>query len=110
MKAIHFHGANSLRDREKHTGHEGGAPPLRSENLLPAWYNQQAALKDLVSFFDHVNEEDRFVVEGIFKGAHGALAKAGPLSYLEREIHDFQKYLVSKLCPEKADAAKVAAE
>ena len=50
------------------------------------------------------------MVEGIFKGAHGALAKAGPLSYLEREIHDFQKYLVAKLCPEKVDAAKAAAE
>ncbi len=77
---------------------------------LDAFPNKQAALKDLVSFFDHVNEEDRFVVEGIFKGAHGALAKVGPLSYLEREIHDFQKYLVTRLCPDKTGAAKVAAE
>jgi choline monooxygenase len=77
---------------------------------IAAFPNKKAALKDLVSFFDHVNEEDRFVVEGIFKGAQGALAKAGPLSYLEREIHDFQKYLVSRLCPQKTGAAKVAAE
>ena len=77
---------------------------------IEAFPSKEAALKDLVSFFDHVNEEDRFVVEGIFKGAHGTLAKAGPLSYLEREIHDFQKYLVAKLCPDKAGAAKVAAE
>lgn len=40
---------------------------------------------------------------------HG-YALAVPLSYLEREIHDFQKYLVAKLCAEKAGAAKVAAE
>lgn len=77
---------------------------------LAAFPSKKAALKDLVSFFDHVNEEDRFVVEGIFKGAHGALAKAGPLSFLEREIHDFQKYLVTRLCPEKTGTAKVAAE
>lgn len=77
---------------------------------IDAFPSKEAALKDLVSFFDHVNEEDRFVVEGIFKGAHGALATAGPLSYLEREIHDFQKYLVARLCPGKAGAAKVAAE
>ena len=77
---------------------------------IAAFPSKEAALKDLVSFFDHVNEEDRFVVEGIFKGAHGALAEAGPLSYLEREIHDFQKYLVARLCPDKAGAAKVAAE
>ena len=77
---------------------------------LAAFPSKQAALKDLITFFDHVNEEDRFVVEGIFKGAHGALAQAGPLSFLEREIHDFQKYLVTRLCPEKSGAAKVAAE
>jgi len=77
---------------------------------LAAFPSKKAALEDLVSFFDHVNEEDRFVVEGIFKGALGALAKAGPLSFLEREIHDFQKYLVARLCPEKSGAAKVAAE
>ncbi len=77
---------------------------------LAAFPSKKAALKDLVAFFDHVNEEDRMVVEGIFKGAQGPLAKAGPLSYLEREIHDFQKYLVTRLCPEKTGAAKVAAE
>lgn len=77
---------------------------------LAAFPSKEAALKDLVSFFDHVNEEDRFVVEGIFMGAQGSLAQAGPLSHLEREIHDFQKYLVTRLCPEKSGAAKVAAE
>jgi len=77
---------------------------------LDAFPNREAALKDLISFFDHVNEEDRTVVEGIFKGAHGKLAQGGPLSYLEREIHDFQKYLVSRLCPPSESAAKVAAE
>ncbi len=77
---------------------------------LDAFPNREAALKDLIGFFDHVNEEDRTVVEGIFKGAHGKLAQGGPLSYLEREIHDFQKYLVSRLCPPSERVAKAAAE
>jgi phenylpropionate dioxygenase-like ring-hydroxylating dioxygenase large terminal subunit len=77
---------------------------------LDAFPNKQAALKDLITFFDHVNEEDRFVVEGIFTGAHGALAQAGPLSWLEREIHDFQKYLAGKLCSPQNATARVAAE
>ncbi len=77
---------------------------------LDAFPNKHAALKDLISFFDHVNEEDRAVVEGIFKGAHGALAQAGPLNWLEREIHDFQKYLAGKYRPASATKNKVAAE
>lgn len=77
---------------------------------IEAFPNQEAALKDLISFFDHVNEEDRMVVEGIFKGAHGSMARSGPLSYLEREIHDFQKYLVGRLCAPDVGTARVAAE
>jgi choline monooxygenase len=77
---------------------------------LEAFPNKQAALKDLITFFDHVNEEDRFVVEGIFKGAHGKLAQAGPLSWLEREIHDFQKYLAGRLCRPHDATGSIAAE
>ena len=57
-----------------------------------------AWMQDLMVFFDHVNNEDRFVVEGIFAGAQSSLSRAGPLSWLEREIHDFQKYLAARLC------------
>lgn len=77
---------------------------------LAAFPSQEAALKDLITFFDHVNEEDRFVVEGIFTGAHGKLAQAGPLSWLEREIHDFQKFLAGKLCNPGEANKRVAAE
>ncbi|MGI9480770.1 MAG: aromatic ring-hydroxylating oxygenase subunit alpha [Hyphomicrobiales bacterium] len=54
-------------------------------------------LTDLNEFFRHVNEEDRFVVEGIYAGAKAPLTEAGPLSWLERELHDFAKYLASRL-------------
>ena len=59
---------------------------------------REAWMQDLMTFFDHVNNEDRFVVEGIFSGAQSSLSRAGPLSWLEREIHDFQKYLAQRLC------------
>jgi len=56
---------------------------------------------DLISFFDKVNAEDRFVVEGIYKGSGSDFAIQGPLSWLEREIHDFQAYLARRLCNDK---------
>ncbi|MGB0844233.1 MAG: aromatic ring-hydroxylating oxygenase subunit alpha [Alphaproteobacteria bacterium] len=69
--------------------------------LAPEVYNsledKEAWLARLVDFFDHVNEEDRFVVEGIFAGSKSSFAEPGQLSWLEREIHDFQKYLASRL-------------
>ena len=44
-----------------------------------------------------MNEEDRFVVEGVHAGARSGFAAPGPLSWLEREIHDFQRYLARRL-------------
>ncbi len=48
-------------------------------------------------FFDKVNAEDKFVVEGIHRGSNSPLARPGPFSWLEREIHDFARYLDRKL-------------
>lgn len=57
----------------------------------------KAFLDPMVDFFAKVNEEDRIVVEGIYQGARSPLARSGPLSWLEREIHDFAKYLAARL-------------
>ncbi|MGF7162222.1 phenylpropionate dioxygenase-like ring-hydroxylating dioxygenase large terminal subunit [Rhodoligotrophos appendicifer] len=59
-----------------------------------------AHLAPLIQFFDQVNAEDRIVVEGIYKGSLAPLASSGPLSWLEREIHDFMGYLAKALEPE----------
>ncbi len=56
-------------------------------------------IAELVSFFEHVNGEDRHVVEGIYAGSRSSDAVPGQLSWLEREIHDFQKYLARRLGP-----------
>lgn len=55
------------------------------------------SLTELVGFFDVVSAEDRFVVEGIFSGSQSGFAHPGPLSWLEREIHDFERYLAARL-------------
>jgi phenylpropionate dioxygenase-like ring-hydroxylating dioxygenase large terminal subunit len=52
---------------------------------------------ELLDFFDKVNAEDRFVVEGLYQGVQAPLAKPGRLSWLEREIHDFTCYLANRL-------------
>lgn len=61
---------------------------------------REAWISELVTFFDHVNKEDRQVVEGIYAGSRSSFAVPGQLSWLEREIHDFQKYLARRLVPE----------
>lgn len=67
-------------------------------------------LKTTLAFFDKVNDEDKFVVEGIHRGSSSPLARPGPFSWLEREIHDFARYLDRKLNGPERDAMKVAAE
>lgn len=69
---------------------------------------REAWTRDLLAFFELVNEEDRLVVEGIYRGARAPLAKPGPLSWLERELHDFTGYLARRLAPDRREA--VAAE
>ena len=57
----------------------------------------QPFVRELVEFFDRVNEEDRIVVEGLYQGTGAPLARPGRLSWLEREIHDFIRYLDRRL-------------
>jgi choline monooxygenase len=63
-----------------------------------------------VAFFDKVNAEDKFVVEGIHRGSASPLARPGPFSWLEREIHDFTQYLDAKLNGPHSATLKQAAE
>ena len=63
---------------------------------------------DLIAFFDDVNAEDKFVVEGICRGSQAPDARPGPLSWLECEIHDFMRYLASRLAPEGAERQQAA--
>lgn len=55
-------------------------------------------ISEFIEFLDRVNEEDRFVVEGIFAGAKAPLSEPGPLCWLERNNHEFSQYLARQLC------------
>jgi phenylpropionate dioxygenase-like ring-hydroxylating dioxygenase large terminal subunit len=59
--------------------------------------NVEKFTADLIGFFDKVNAEDRYVVEGLYQGTGAPLAKPGRISWLEREIHDFITYLARRL-------------
>ena len=54
-------------------------------------------ISELNTFFDKVNAEDKKIVESIFESTKAPLAKPGPLSWLEREIHDLIFYLSKRL-------------
>jgi choline monooxygenase len=69
---------------------------------------------ELLAFFDKVNAEDRFIVEGLYQGVRAPAARPGRLSWLEREIHDFARYLATRLAgwrqrdPRPATASRLA--
>jgi choline monooxygenase len=65
--------------------------------VLAALDDRETATRELVEFFDKVNAEDRFVVEGLYEGVQAPLARPGRASWLEREIHDFIGYLARRL-------------
>jgi phenylpropionate dioxygenase-like ring-hydroxylating dioxygenase large terminal subunit len=64
---------------------------------LEALEDTDAFLSETVAFFDKVNAEDRRLVESIHRGVSAPLSRPGPLSWLERSLHDFQGYLAERL-------------
>jgi phenylpropionate dioxygenase-like ring-hydroxylating dioxygenase large terminal subunit len=62
--------------------------------------DREAYVQELCEFFDRANAEDRSIVEGIFRGMQGALARPGPLSWLERQLHELTRYLARRLTGE----------
>jgi choline monooxygenase len=78
--------------------------------VLASLPDKDGFIAETVEFFDKVNAEDRFVVEAIYQGAKAPLAQSGPMSWLERELHDFQSYLARKLCSNSGVAALAAAQ
>jgi len=65
--------------------------------VLAASDDRESLVRETTEFLERVNAEDRFLVEGIFQGLKGALSKPGPLSWLERENHEFTQYLLRRL-------------
>jgi choline monooxygenase len=87
----------SLRPKNVGEVHVRFGASLAPEVLNALGDRREAFIKDLIDFFDKVNDEDRFLVEGLQQGSAGPLATAGPFSWLERELHDFSRYLYRQL-------------
>jgi phenylpropionate dioxygenase-like ring-hydroxylating dioxygenase large terminal subunit len=66
--------------------------------VLAAQSDPETYIDETKTFLDAVQLEDKNVVEGIFAGAKAPLSSPGPLSWLERENHEFTQYLARRLC------------
>jgi phenylpropionate dioxygenase-like ring-hydroxylating dioxygenase large terminal subunit len=68
------------------------APEVLADQADPGAY--VARLLDLLNL---VNAEDRPIVEGVFRGVRGCDPGRAPLSYLERNVYDFDRYIARTL-------------
>jgi choline monooxygenase len=75
------------------------APERLAALGAPGDPNRETFIAETLAFFDRVNDEDKGVVRGIYEGAKAPLSRPGPLSWMEREIHDFTRYLARRLVP-----------
>ena len=66
--------------------------------VMAATDDVDALIAEKKAFLDKVQDEDRHVVEGIFRGAQSPLGAPGPLSWMEHENHQFTRYLAGRLC------------
>jgi hypothetical protein len=98
----------SLHPRDVDHVHVRFGLAVAPEVLAGLGEGRAAWLEATLKFFDKVNAEDRFVVEGIHRGSASPLARSGPFSWLEREIHDFARYLDRRLSG--GDVMRLAAE
>ncbi len=117
----------SLEDHWRHTIVLGAAFPTHVMQLQPdwLWYLQlsplgtgrvrirwdvsvapevladqtdpDAYVADLLGLLNLVNSEDRPIVEGVFRGVQRARLPRGPLSYFERNVYDFDRYIARSL-------------
>ena len=78
--------------------------------VIAAMDDPAAGIADAVAFLDEVNNEDRAVVEGAYRGACAPLTTPGPIHQLERVIHHFIVYLAGRLTGGDAHREREAAE
>ena len=57
----------------------------------------EAYVGELLDLLNTVNSEDRPIVEGVFRGVQRTSLQRGPLSYFERNVYDFDRYIARSL-------------
>ena len=65
--------------------------------MLAAQTDPDAYVAELLALLNAVNAEDQPIVEGIRSGVERPQFPRGPLSYLERNVHDFDAYVARRL-------------
>lgn len=69
--------------------------------ILDSSPNREEYVAGIKALLIQVNSEDRPVVEGLFQATASTLAKAGPMSHLERNVYEFDRYIARKLIEEE---------
>jgi choline monooxygenase len=65
--------------------------------MLAAQADPAAYVASLLELLHAVNAEDRPVIEGVRRTADGPQFERGPLSYLERNVYDFDRFIATAL-------------
>jgi choline monooxygenase len=68
------------------------APEVLADQADPDAY-----VAKLLALLNLVNSEDRPIVEGVFRGVHNPNLSRGPLSYLEQNVFEFDRYIARSL-------------
>lgn len=66
-------------------------------DVLADQTDRHAYVADVLDLLHAVNGEDQPIVEGIRRAAEGPQFPRGPLSYLERNVYDFDRYIARLL-------------
>lgn len=72
------------------------APEVLADQADPNAY-----VTELLALLNLVNSEDRPIVEGVFRAIRPGMPR-GPLSYLERNVYDFDRYIARALTQVRA--------
>ncbi len=67
--------------------------------ILDAARDREGKICAVLEFLQQVNAEDRPIVESVFRSTAAPGAAPGPLSYLERNVWEFGRYLARSLGP-----------
>lgn len=65
--------------------------------ILDSAVDRQGAIDETMDLLHQVNGEDRPIVENVFRSTASPDAAPGPLSYLERNVWEFGRYLARRL-------------
>jgi phenylpropionate dioxygenase-like ring-hydroxylating dioxygenase large terminal subunit len=65
--------------------------------VLAAQSDPDGYVASVLALLNRVNAEDRPIVEGVRRRADGPPFPRGPLSYLERNVYDFDRYVACRL-------------